>query len=84
MEDNVSTSSTQQVGQWTKEQIYAAFQKAQMRYHKYRGRYTDLAKHYKELERENGKMKVFRNLHSFRFPNDTSRNVAVGACGYSG
>lgn len=29
-----------------------------MRYHKYRGRFTDLAKHYKDLERENRKMKV--------------------------
>ncbi|XP_019874355.2 uncharacterized protein LOC109602437 [Aethina tumida] len=55
VEDNVSTSS--QLGHLSKEQIYSAFQKAQMRYHKYRGRYTDLAKHYKDLERENGKMK---------------------------
>ncbi|KAK4877808.1 hypothetical protein RN001_010314 [Aquatica leii] len=55
VEDNVSTSS--QLGHLTKEQIYAAFQKAQMRYHKYRGRYTDIANHYRELERENGKMK---------------------------
>ncbi|KAJ3650373.1 hypothetical protein Zmor_016476, partial [Zophobas morio] len=55
IEDNASTSS--QLGHLSKEQIYSAFQKAQMRYHKYRGRYTDLAKHYKDLERENSKMK---------------------------
>lgn len=57
VEDNMSSSSSQ-LGHVSKEQVYAAFQKAQMRYHKYRGRYTDLATHYKELERENGKMKV--------------------------
>lgn len=56
MEDNASTSS--QLGHLSKEQIYSAFQKAQRQHHKYRGRYVDLARHYKELERENGKMKV--------------------------
>lgn len=56
MEDNASTSS--QLGHLSKEQIYSAFQKAQKQHHKYRGRYVDLAKHYKELERENAKMKV--------------------------
>lgn len=56
IEDNASSSS--QLGHASKEQVYSAFQKAQMRYHKYRGRYTDLANHYKELERENFKMKV--------------------------
>ncbi|KAF5304661.1 hypothetical protein FQR65_LT18843 [Abscondita terminalis] len=55
LEDNASTSS--QLGHLTKEQIYAAFQKSQSRYHKYRGRYTDIANHYRELERENVKMK---------------------------
>lgn len=56
MEDNVSTSSTQ-MGHITKEQVYAELQRVRLRYHKYRGRYTDLANHYKDLERENGKMK---------------------------
>lgn len=56
MEDNASTSS--QLGHLTKEQIYSAFRKAQKQHHKYRGRYVDLARHYKELERENAKMKV--------------------------
>ncbi|XP_057664152.1 golgin subfamily A member 4-like [Diorhabda carinulata] len=56
IEDNVSTASSQ-LGHLTKEQIYSAFQKSQLRYHKYRGRYTDLSRHYKDLERENAKMK---------------------------
>ncbi|KAJ8916653.1 hypothetical protein NQ315_000298 [Exocentrus adspersus] len=56
LEDNASTASSQ-LGHLSKEQIYSAFQKSQMRYHKYRGRYTDLAKHYKEMEREVSKMK---------------------------
>ncbi|XP_023014792.2 golgin subfamily A member Golgin-245 [Leptinotarsa decemlineata] len=55
LEDNVSTNST--IGHLSKEQIYSAFQKSQMRYHKYRGRFTDLSRHYKDLERENAKMK---------------------------
>ncbi|KAK5638936.1 hypothetical protein RI129_013231 [Pyrocoelia pectoralis] len=55
IDDNVSTSS--QLGHLSKEQIHAAFQKAQMRYHKYRGRYTDIKNYYKELEKENGKIK---------------------------
>ncbi|KAL3271220.1 hypothetical protein HHI36_021716 [Cryptolaemus montrouzieri] len=57
MEDNASTSSSQ-LGHLSKEQIYAAFQKSQMRYHKYRGRFTDLANHYKKLEREFLKLKT--------------------------
>ncbi|XP_017777260.1 PREDICTED: golgin subfamily A member 4 [Nicrophorus vespilloides] len=57
IEDNVSQQSSQ-LGHVSKEQVYSAFTKAQMRYHKYRGRYTDLANHYKELERENAKMKA--------------------------
>ncbi|KAG5888811.1 hypothetical protein JTB14_016013 [Gonioctena quinquepunctata] len=57
LEDNASTASSQ-IGHLSKEQIYSAFQKAQMRYHKYRGRFTDLSRHYKDLERENAKMKA--------------------------
>ncbi|GJQ81944.1 hypothetical protein Trydic_g20410 [Trypoxylus dichotomus] len=55
IEDNMSTSS--QLGHISKEQVYSAFQKAQMRYHKYRGRYTDIANHYKILEKENAKIR---------------------------
>lgn len=64
LEDNTSQSSSQ-FGRLSKEQIYSAFQKSQMRYHKYRGRYTDLARHYKELEKEIAKMKV-RDAFVFR------------------
>ncbi len=42
----------------TKEQIYQAYQKTRSRYHKYKGRYADLAKHYRELERDREKVKV--------------------------
>ncbi|KAF7269496.1 hypothetical protein GWI33_017491 [Rhynchophorus ferrugineus] len=56
IEDNVSQSSSN-VGRVSKEQLYSAYKKSQMHYHKYRGRYTDLARHYKELEREISKMK---------------------------
>lgn len=41
----------QQLDQVSKEQIYSAYRKVQTKYHKYRGRYTDLANHYRELER---------------------------------
>lgn len=61
MEDNISTASSQ-MGHLSKEQIYSAFQKSQMRYHKYRGRFTDLSNHYKNLEREFNKLKVFYQL----------------------
>ncbi|CAH1997946.1 unnamed protein product [Acanthoscelides obtectus] len=64
LEDNVSTASST-LGHLNKEQIYSAFQKSQSQYHKYRGRYTDLARHYKELEKENTKMKVNIFLNCF-------------------
>ncbi|XP_014470528.1 PREDICTED: golgin subfamily A member 4 isoform X2 [Dinoponera quadriceps] len=35
----------------TKDQLYSAYRKVQAKYHKYRGRYTDLAAHYRELDR---------------------------------
>lgn len=57
LEDNISQSSSN-VGRVSKEQLYSAFKKSQMQYHKYRGRYTDLARHYKEIEREMSKMKA--------------------------
>ncbi|KAL1501460.1 hypothetical protein ABEB36_006776 [Hypothenemus hampei] len=57
VEDNISQSSSQ-LGHISKEQILSAYQKSQMRYHKYRGRYTDLFRHYRELERENAKIKA--------------------------
>ena len=40
--------------------MFHAFQKMRARYHKYKGRYVDLAQHYKELEHEKEKVKVFK------------------------
>lgn len=45
-----------QLDKVTKDQIYSAYRKVQAKYHKYRGRYTDLAIHYKELERIKSKL----------------------------
>ncbi|XP_034250435.1 golgin subfamily A member 4-like isoform X2 [Thrips palmi] len=36
-----------------KEQLVVAYQKIQQKYHKYKGRYADLARHYRDLERDN-------------------------------
>ena len=54
-----STSSQNYGDRISKEQIFNAFQKMRTRYHKYKGRYADLAKHYKDLEREKDRVKVF-------------------------
>ena len=42
----------------SKEQLFQMLQKARGRYHKYKGRYSDLVKGYQDLERENGKIKT--------------------------
>lgn len=42
----------------TKEQLFDAYRKSLDRYHKYRCRYTDLAKKYKDLERDSTKARV--------------------------
>lgn len=52
---------TVQMGQLdlvSKEQLHAAYRKALDRYQKYRGMYTDLARKYRELERDNTKARV--------------------------
>lgn len=56
MEDNISVPA--QLERVSKEHLYAAYRKTNEKYNKYRGRYTDLARHYKNLERENAKAKV--------------------------
>lgn len=68
LESNVSEfdESASQSGQHasdriSKEHIFNAYQKMRARYHKYKGRYADLARHYKELEREREKVKVFNS-----------------------
>ncbi|KAG8229517.1 hypothetical protein J437_LFUL004923 [Ladona fulva] len=63
--DLESTSEIDEIGGSTshlqgisKEQLLTAYRKTQSRYHKYKGRYVDLARHFRELERQNGKIKV--------------------------
>ena len=46
----------------SKEHVFNAYQKMRQRYHKYKGRYSDLARHYKELEREREKVKVKKSI----------------------
>ncbi|KZC13865.1 Golgin subfamily A member 4, partial [Dufourea novaeangliae] len=53
IDENISP----QLDKVTKDQIYSAYRKIQTKYHKYRGRYTDLATHYRELERDKEKFK---------------------------
>jgi len=55
-DDSASTASASD--RISKEHVYNAYQKMRARYHKYKGRYADLAKHYRELEREREKVKV--------------------------
>merc|ERR1711874_315329 len=49
--------SSAQLSAITKEQMFGMLTKMRARYHKYKGRYSDIAKAYKELEVENGKVK---------------------------
>jgi len=49
--------SSAQLGAVSKEQLMNMLSKMRGRYHKYKGRYTDLAKAYRELEGENKKVK---------------------------
>ncbi|XP_077295046.1 golgin subfamily A member Golgin-245 [Arctopsyche grandis] len=56
MEDNVTVPA--QLERVSKEHLYAAYRRTNEKYNKYRGRYTDLARHYKSLERENAKARA--------------------------
>lgn len=47
VDDNISPN----LDRITKDQLYSAYRKIQAKYHKYRGRYTDLAMHYRELDK---------------------------------
>lgn len=58
MEDNISSSVPAQLEKISKEHLYAAYKRTNEKYNKYRGRYTDLARHYRNLERENAKARV--------------------------
>lgn len=50
--------SSAQLSAITKEQLYQMLQKMRTRYHKYKGRYGDVAKAYTELQMENDKVKT--------------------------
>ncbi|XP_046812974.1 golgin subfamily A member 4-like isoform X2 [Vespa crabro] len=52
IDDDINT----QFDRVTKDQLYLAYKKIQAKYHKYRGRYTDLVKHYRDLERVKTKL----------------------------
>ncbi|XP_025270154.1 golgin subfamily A member 4 isoform X2 [Camponotus floridanus] len=52
VDDNISPH----LDRVTKDQLYSAYRKVQTKYHKYRGRYTDLATHYRELDRVKSKL----------------------------
>lgn len=47
-----------QLDRVTKDQLYLAYRKVQTKYHKYRSRYTDLAAHYREMERVKNKLEA--------------------------
>lgn len=50
-------NSSAQLAAISKEQMFQMLQKMRSRYHKYKGRYADVAKAYTELESENSKIK---------------------------
>ena len=60
--DEDGGSSHQHLSAISKEQLFQMLQKARARYHKYKGRYSDVAKAYQDLERENGKIKTVMQL----------------------
>lgn len=49
----------------SKEQLHDAYRKALDRYQKYRGKFVDLAKKYKDLERDSNKARVSINSGLF-------------------
>ena len=55
--DRPGSSASTHLTAISKEQLFQMLQKTRARYHKYKGRYADVAKAYKDLEGENGKVK---------------------------
>ena len=53
-----NASSAAQLSAVTKEQLFQMLQKTRTRYHKYKGRYQDVAKAYTDLQVENEKVKA--------------------------
>ncbi|XP_066584269.1 golgin subfamily A member 4-like isoform X2 [Prorops nasuta] len=54
IDDNISA----QLDRVSKDQLYSAYLKMQAKYNKYRGRFMDLATHYRDLERANVKLEA--------------------------
>lgn len=54
VDDNISPH----LDKVTKDQLYSAYRKVQAKYDKYRGRYMDLATHYRILDREKSKLEA--------------------------
>ena len=52
-----SNAGSQHLSAVSKEQLFNMLQKSRSRYHKYKGRFADLAQAYKDLEAENRKVK---------------------------
>lgn len=52
IDDNIGS----QIDRVSKDQLYAAYRKAKTKYDKYRGRFTDLVQHYREMERAKTKL----------------------------
>ncbi len=65
--DEGGNSSAAQFSAISKEQLFQMLQKMRMRYHKYKGRYADLANAYKELESENQKVRNVMQQTQVRF-----------------
>ena len=93
--DEDGGSSHQHLSAISKEQLFQMLQKARARYHKYKGRYSDVAKAYQDLERENGKIKtvmqqtqvffniiILRNVKSYGFflVNFNGSRILFGLC----
>lgn len=56
-ESEMEDGMTGQIERISKEQLYTSYKKILNRYNKYKGRYTDLSRHYKELQHDNVKTK---------------------------
>lgn len=55
---STNAAANAQLDQITKQQLHQAYMKAMEKYQKYRSRYTDVAKRYRDLERDNNKARV--------------------------
>lgn len=71
------SASTARLDVITKDQLYDAYKKSLDRYHKYRCRYTDLAKKYKELERDSSKARVCYGIYC---KNEKINNFSFSLC----